>query len=129
MRGPLFSLLFTGAERRALGAVATVTAAIATVTVAAAAATVAAITLAALGTAHHRRRAGFMRVDADGEETDDVLVDIGLALELGDRRGRGIDVEHDVMRFAVLGDAVGEAAQAPGFGLGDLPAIVGEDFG
>ena len=62
-----------------------------------------------------------MLVDADGEEADDVLVDIGLTLELGDR-GRGrVDVEHHVMRLAVLGDAVSEAAQAPGFGLGDRP--------
>ena len=70
-----------------------------------------------------------MRVDADGHEADDVFVDAGLALELGDRRRRGIDVEHDVMRLAVLGDAVGEAAQAPGFGLDDLAAVVGEDLG
>ena len=35
----------------------------------------------------------------------------------------------DVVRLAVLGDAVGEAAQAPGLGLGDLPAIVGDDLG
>ena len=33
------------------------------------------------------------------------------------------------MRLAVLGDPVGEAAQAPGLGLDDLPAIVGDDLG
>ena len=33
------------------------------------------------------------------------------------------------MRLAVLGDAVGEAAKAPGFGLDDLAAIVGDDLG
>ena len=70
-----------------------------------------------------------MLVDADGEEADDVLVDVRLALELGDRRRRGVDVEHDVMRLAVLGDAVGEGAKAPGLGLDDLPAIVVDDLG
>ena len=33
------------------------------------------------------------------------------------------------MRLAVLGDAIGEAAKAPGLGLGDFPAIVGDDLG
>ena len=70
-----------------------------------------------------------MLVDTNREEADDVLVDVGLALELGNCRGRGIDVERDVMRLAVLGDAVGEAAQAPGFGLGDLAAIVRDNLG
>ena len=70
-----------------------------------------------------------MVVDADGHEADDVFVDAGLALQLGHRRRRGIDVEHDIMRLAVLGDAVGEAAQAPGFGLDHLAAVVGDDLG
>ena len=33
------------------------------------------------------------------------------------------------MRLAVLGDAVGEGAKAPGLGLDDLPAIVVDDLG
>src|SRR4029450_13188959 len=33
------------------------------------------------------------------------------------------------MRLAVLGDAVGEAAQAPGFSLDHLAAVVGDDLG
>src|SRR6185369_2742135 len=70
-----------------------------------------------------------MLIDADGEEADDVLVDVRLALELGDGRGRGVEVEGDVMRLAVLGDAIGEGAKAPGLGLDDLPAIVVEDLG
>src|SRR6202008_1493277 len=37
--------------------------------------------------------------------------------------------EHDVMRLAVLGDAVSEAAQAPGLGLDHLAAIVGDNLG
>jgi hypothetical protein len=36
---------------------------------------------------------------------------------------RRVDVEHHVMRLAVLGDAIGEAAQAPGLGLDDLPPL------
>src|SRR5207247_6514273 len=71
----------------------------------------------------------FMLVDANGEEADHVLVDVRLALELGDRGGRSIEVQRDVMRLAVLGDAIGEGAQAPGFGLHDLPAIVIDDLG
>src|SRR3546814_13847037 len=41
----------------------------------------------------------------------------------------GIDVQHHIMRFAVLRDFVGEAAQAPIFSLGDfaLIACVGDD--
>src|SRR5689334_7056561 len=109
-RGPLFSLLFTSAEVRAIVAVGA--------------------TLAFLvATAHHGRRARLMLVHADGEEADDVLVDVRLALELGDRGGRGIDVESDIVRLAVLRDAISEAAKAPVLGLGDLAAIVGDDFG
>ena len=43
--------------------------------------------------------------------------------------GGRVEVEHHVMRLAVLGDAIGEAAKAPGLGLGDLPAIVFDDLG
>ena len=70
-----------------------------------------------------------MRIDADGHVAQDVFVEAGLALEFGQRRGGGIDVEHDIMRLAVLGDAVSEAAQAPGFGLDHLATVVGDDLG
>ena len=70
-----------------------------------------------------------MLVDLEGEEADHILVDVRLALELGDRRGRRVDVEHHVVRLAVLRDSIGEGAQTPGLGLGDLPAIVGDDLG
>ena len=70
-----------------------------------------------------------MLVDADGEEADDVLVDVGLAFQLGDRRGRCIDIESDVVRLAVLGDAIGQVPKTPGLGPDDLPAIVFDDFG
>ena len=63
-----------------------------------------------------------------GHDHDLVARDSDL-LELGKRRSRGIDVEHDIMRLAVLGDPVGKAAEAPGFGLDDLSAIVLDDFG
>jgi len=70
-----------------------------------------------------------MLVHADGEEADHVLIDVRLAFELGNGRGGRIDVEHHEMRLAVLRDAVGEGLEAPGFGLDDLPAIVGENLG
>ena len=85
--------------------------------------------LIALVAAHHRRRSAFVLVDADGEEADDVLVDVRLALELSDRGRRRVEVEHHIMRLAVLGDAVGEGFQAPGLGLDHLAAIVGDDLG
>src|SRR5215217_7961309 len=101
MRGPLLDLLFTGcAEARTILAVAAWT------------------TLAVLvAAAHHRRRALLVLVDLDGEEADHILVDVRLALELGNGRGRRVDVEHYVMRLAVLRDAVSEGAQTPGLGL------------
>src|SRR2546430_663056 len=68
-----------------------------------AALTALAATLAvALILAHHYRRAGLMLIDFDGHIADHVLVDLGLALQLGDDRTRGVDLEHHVMRLAVL---------------------------
>src|SRR4051794_33672118 len=113
MRGPLLDLLFTGAEVRTVIPVATLGATLALL----------------LAAAHHRGRAGLMLVDADGEETDDVLVDVRLTLQLGDRSRRPIDVERDVVRLAVLGDAIGQRTKTPGLGPGDLSAIVGDDLG
>src|SRR6185503_8843859 len=55
--------------------------------------------------------------------------DVRLTLELGDSSRGSVEVERDIMRLAVLGDAVGKGAQPPGLGLGDRPAIVGDDFG
>jgi hypothetical protein len=68
-------------------------------------------------------------VDAHGHVADHVLVDRDLALHLNDGGGRAIDLHHHVMRLAVLRDAIGEAAQAPGLRLDDLAAIVLDDFG
>src|SRR5581483_258200 len=73
---------------------------------------IAAVAVAALVAAHHRRRTRLVRVHAQGHVADDVLVDLGLALELGDDRGRRLEVEHHVMGLAVLGDPVGDRAEA-----------------
>src|SRR3546814_6655090 len=70
-----------------------------------------------------------MLIDLDGQVAEDVLVDLRLALQLGDERRGRVDLEHDVMRLAVLLDAVGEAAKTPGLGLYDLAAIVLDDLG
>src|SRR6202012_4858923 len=110
---------------RAVATIAPVTAR-ATIAPVAAIPTVAAIALVA---AHHRRRAGLVRVDAHGHVADHVLVDRDLALHLDDGRGRRIDLHHHVMRLAVLRDAIGEAAQTPGLRLDDLAAIILDDLG
>src|SRR4051812_26792908 len=127
MRGPLLDLLFTsGTEVGTVTPVAAIAAAEAGPV--AAVASRAAITIL-VAAAHHRRRAGFMLVHANGEEADDVLVDVGLTLQLRDCGSRCVEVESDVMRLAVLGDPIGKRAQTPGLGLGDLAPIVRDDLG
>src|SRR3954468_10590690 len=81
------------AARTAVGAVATIAAVTARATIAAvtAVAAIPAVALAALVAAHHRRRTLLMRVDAQGDVADHVLVDLGLALELGDGRCRRVE--------------------------------------
>src|SRR3546814_6022617 len=74
--------------------------------------------LAAFALAHHGGGAGFRLVNLDGHVADDIFVDRGLALQLCNDASGGIDVQHHIMRFAVLRDFVGEAAQAPIFSLG-----------
>jgi len=111
MRGPLFDLLFTrGAEVRAVVAFGPAIALL-------------------VPPAHHRGRTLFVLVDADGEEADDVFVDVRLALQLGDRRRRPVNIQRNVVRLAVLRDPIGERTQTPGLRLGDLPAIVFDDLG
>src|SRR3954451_8566842 len=105
----------------AAAAVAAAIAAIAAVVVAAA--------LVALAAPHHRARALLVLVDPDRHVADDVLVDLGLALQFGNDRRRRLEIERDIMSLAVLGDPVGDVAQAPGLGLDDLPAIVLDDLG
>src|SRR4051812_14671625 len=113
--GGAVAAIRTVAARAAITAVATIT-------------TVAALAVA-VAAPHHRGGAGLVLVDADRHVTDDVLVDLGLALELGDDAGRSFEIEHHVMTLAVLGDAVGEGAQAPGLGLGDRAAVRFDDVG
>src|SRR5262249_17814868 len=82
-----------------------------------------------IGLAHHRGRAFLELLDANAQITDHVFADPLLALNLGDRRRRRVDVEQHEMRLAILVDAVGEGAHAPGFGLGDLAAQLLDDAG
>src|SRR5262249_36158034 len=63
-----------------------------------------------------------MFLDADAEIADHVFADALLALDLGDRSRRRLDVEQHEMRLAVLVHAIGEGAHAPVLGLGDLAA-------
>ena len=100
-----------------------------TAAVTAALATIGATLTVALLLAHHHRRAGFVAVDADRHVADHVLVDAGLTLQFGDGVARCVDLEHHVMRLAVLRDLVSEAAKAPGFGLDDLALVVFDNLG
>ncbi len=68
-----------------------------------------------------------MLLDGDRHVAQHVFGDAHLALHLVDGSGRGIDVHEDVMRLAVLLDAVGEGLQAPVFGTPDLAAICFDD--
>lgn len=70
-----------------------------------------------------------MLVNLDGDIADHVFVDVGLAFQFGDNIARSVNVQHHIMRLAVLGDFVSKLAKTPGFGLGDLALIVFNDFG
>ena len=54
-----------------------------------------------------------MLVNAHGEEADNVLVDGGLTLQLGNDARGGLDVEHHKVSFAVALDFVRQTLQAP----------------
>ena len=69
-----------------------------------------------------------MRIDADRDETQNVLADAHLTLHLGDRGRRRVDVEQGEMRLAVLLDPVGERLDAPVLGLADLPAVLRQEL-
>src|SRR5689334_8812223 len=116
---PLFLLLlarsFSFLAGTARSALATEAAAIAiaateTATFALAAEAAAAIvTLAvAIGLAHHGGGAFLELLDANAQVAEHVFADPLLALDLGDGRGRRIDVEQHEMRLAILVDAIGE---------------------
>jgi hypothetical protein len=84
------------------------------------------VAVAVLALPQHRRRAGFMLVDADGEVADDVLVDAQEALDLDHRLGGAGDVEKREVRLAVLLDAERERLQSPRLDLGDRAAERGD---
>src|SRR3546814_10676099 len=79
--------------------------------------------LAAFALAHLGGGAGFRLVNLDGHVADDIFVYRGLALQLCNDASGGIDVQHHIMRFAVLRDFVGEAAKAPIFRIGVFALI------
>src|SRR5690606_36181709 len=83
----------------------------------------------ALVLAHLRGRTFLVLVDGDREPADHVLVDAVLPLELGNHVARTLEVEQHEVRLAVPVDLVGEALEAPGFGLRDLAAALFDDFG
>ena len=112
------------AGRVAARPVATI--AVAEATAAATAGTVIA-PVVAVALLEHRRRAFLELLDLDGQPAENVLVDALLALHLGDRRGRRVDVHQREVRLAVLADAVGEGLEAPGLDLGDLAAALLDD--
>src|SRR6185312_14625906 len=65
--------------------------------------------------------------DAHGQKAQHVFVDLELALELEDRLRWRVEVQKNVVAFAVLLDAEGERAQAPIFLLLDFPAFSFDD--
>ena len=60
-----------------------------------------------------------MLLDADGEETQNVLVEALLPFDLGQGCRRGIDIHEREMRLAILAHPKGEGLDAPILGLGD----------
>ena len=70
-----------------------------------------------------------MLVNAHGEVTDDVLVDAGLALELGNDGAGAFDVQQNEVRLAVAVDLVSEVLETPGLGLGHLAVVCFDDLG
>jgi hypothetical protein len=101
----------TRRTRSAIPAVTTIAAvteaaAVATVAEAAAAAFVA--LAIAIHFPHHRGRAFFQFLDPHREVAHDIFTQTLLALDLIDRGGRGIEIEHGEMRLAVLAQAIGE---------------------
>src|SRR6516165_7145920 len=118
--------VFTGAAGQTVAAIASVRPVAAIAPVAARSARAAVVAIAVLALAQHRRRAGLMLVNTDGEIADDVLVDAQQPLDLDDRlRGPG-DVQQREVRLAVLLDAEGKRLQSPRLDLGDRAAERGD---
>src|SRR5690349_4908800 len=72
-----------------------------------------------VGLAHHCGGAFLVRVDADGEVAQHVFGNALLALDLGKRGRRRVDLEHCEVRLAVLLDAERKALDAPVFRIAD----------
>src|SRR5205814_1628073 len=97
-------------------AVAAIAEAVATI---AEASTAALVALAvAVGLAHHRGRALFVLVDAHRQVAQHVFRQPLLALDLGQRGRRRVELEHGEVGFAVLADAERERLHAPVFRIG-----------
>ena len=73
----------------------------------------------AIGLAHHRRGAFLVRIDAHRYVAQHVFVQALLPLDLGQRGGRGVELEQGEMRLAVLADAERERLDAPVFRIAD----------
>jgi hypothetical protein len=133
-----FAYPFTTAAISTIPAVATISSvptitalaaisAIESITALAPVATVAALALAAAP--HDGRRAFLEFLDANGHETQHILVDAHRAFHFVHGRRRGVDVEHDVMALAVFAHTIGQALETPIFALGDAAAPLGKGFG
>src|SRR6516165_10624038 len=118
--------VFTGAAGQTVAAIASVRPVAAIAPVAARSARAAVVAIAVLALAQHRRGAGFMLVNADGEIADDVLVDAQQPLDLDDRLGGRGDVQQREVRLAVLLDAEGKRLHPPRLDLGDRAAERGD---
>src|SRR5260370_15817613 len=62
---------------------------------------------------HDRRRPLLEGVDPGGEKAQDILVDAHVPLHLGNRRGRRVEIEENVMALAILLDAERERPKSP----------------
>src|SRR3546814_11778303 len=64
-----------------------------------------------------------MRIDAQRHIADHVFVDRRLAFQFGDGGGGGVNVHQDIMRLAVLADAVGDIAKTQVSTFETLPPL------
>src|SRR5689334_9989697 len=65
-------------------------------------------------------------VYANGDVTDDRVIDAHAAFDFGDLRTRAFDRQHDVVTFVEFADGISEAAAAHTIDIGDLRALMGE---
>ena len=96
--------------------------------IAAEAATVAVTAFVAVALAHLDGRLGLMRLDAHGDEADDVGRQAHAPLHLGDRRRRGLEVHERVVSLAVFLDLESDGLQPPVLGLGNFASAFLDDL-